>query len=139
MDDGIVNRSTGELIEPAAQAEVDAMLNVSPGIYGNPLGPGEVASMIDEATGLSAHVGRVITFLYERRHRAEERYQKAFADSMVEHAKSGAVLARQFAIAKTTQELLDLNLAKEQLRYAEEMQAALKDRQIGLESINKRL
>ena len=139
MGDSIVNRSTGELIEPGAQAAVDAMLNVPPGLYGNPLGPGELASMIDEATQLSAHVGRVVTLLYERRHRAEETYQKAFAESMTKHARSGAVLARQFAIAGTSQELLDLNLAKEQLRYAEEMQQALKDRQIGLESINKRL
>lgn len=135
----IVDRSTGELFEPVAQAAVEAMLNVPPGIYGNPLGPGELATMIDEATSLSAHVGRVVTFLYEQRHRAEEKYQTDFAEYMTMHAKSGAVLARQFAIAKTAQQLLDLNLAKEKLRYAEEMQRALKDRQIGLESINKRL
>jgi hypothetical protein len=135
----IVNASTGELIEPGAQREVEALLNVPHGFYGTALGTGEIAEMIDAAGELAAHIGRVVTLLYEQRHRAEETYQKAFADLMVMHAKHGAVLARQYALAKTAAELHELNLAKERLRYAEEMQAAMKERAIGLMSINKRL
>jgi hypothetical protein len=135
----IVNADTGELVEPGAQREVEGMLAVPEGFYGATLGPGEIAEMIDAAGELGAHVGRVITLLYEQRHRAEEKYQAAFADMVTMHAKHGAVLARQFAISKTQEELHELNLAKEKLRYAEEMQRAVHDRAIGLMSINKRL
>ncbi|QDZ15806.1 hypothetical protein [Humibacter ginsenosidimutans] len=135
----IVNASTGELITPGAQAEVEGMLAVPPGFYGSPLGAGEIADMIDAAGELVAHIGRVVTLLYEQRHRAEETYQAKVAEYMVMHAKDGAVLARQFALFKTQQELLDLNLAKEKLRYAEEMQKAVHDRSIGLMAISKRL
>lgn len=139
MSGDIVNGATGELVAPGAQREVEAMLDVPPGFYGSPLGAGEIADMIDAAGELGAHVGRVVTLLYEQRHRAEEAYQKAFADLMVMNAKHGAVLARQYATAKTVTELHDVNLAKEKLRYAEEMQRAVHDRAIGLMSINKRL
>jgi len=135
----IVNAATGELIEPGAQREVEALLNVPPGFYGTALGTGEIAEMIDAAGELAAHIGRVVTLLYEQRHRAEETYQAKVAEYMVTHRKEGAVLARQFALFKTQQELLDLDLAKEKLRYAEEMQKAIHDRAIGLMSINKRL
>ncbi len=76
--------------------------------------------------------------LYEDRHTAEENYLKAFADHMVMHAKHGAQLARQYAIAKTATELHELNLAKEKLRYAEEMQKAVQNRSFGLMNIGKR-
>ncbi|GAA4176390.1 hypothetical protein [Gryllotalpicola koreensis] len=139
MSDQLVNHASGEIIEPRAQAEVEALLAVPEGFYGPTLGPGEVADMIEAAGELGAHVGRVVTFLYEERHRAEEKYQAAFADHMVMHSKHGAVLARQFAIQKTQSELHELNLAKEKLRYATEMQRAISERAIGLMSINKRL
>lgn len=135
----IVNGSTGELVSPGAQGAVELMLAVPDGFYGTPLGPGEIADAIDRAGELAAHIGRVVTLLYEERHRAEEAYQKAFADLTVMHAKHGAVLARQYATAKTTTELHALNLAKEKLRYAEEMQKAVHERAIGLMSISKRL
>lgn len=135
----LVNHVSGEIITPAAQQAVEAMLEVPEGFYGPTLGPGEVAEMIEAAGELGAHVGRVVTFLYEKRHRAEEKYSAKFADAMVLHAKSGAVLARQYAVQKTQAELLELNLAKEELRYAEEMQKAIHDRAIGLMSVNKRL
>lgn len=138
-DVGITNHATGELITPVAQTAVEAMLAVPEGFYGPTLGPGEVSEMIEAAGELAAHVGRVVTFLYEEVHRAEEKHKALFADFMILHANAGVQLARQYAVSKTTAEEHELNLAKEKLRYAMEMQKAISERAIGLMSISKRL
>ncbi|MBW1639275.1 hypothetical protein G3H63_09350 [Microbacterium resistens] len=134
----IVDGRTGELrLSPAEQA-VQEMMAVPDGLYGPPMTPGEIEQRIEQVGDLLAHIARVIVLLYEDRHRAEEKYQGAFADYMVMHEKAGAQLARQYATAKTRTELHDLNLAKEKLRYAEEMQGVWQNRSYGLMNINKK-
>lgn len=134
----IVDGRTGELRRSAAERAVEEMLAIPDGLYGTPVGPAEIEQRIEELGDLIAHIARVIVLLYEDRHRAEERYEAAFSDYCVMHEKSGALLARQYATAKTKQERHELNLAKEKLRYAEEMQEAMKNRSYGLMNINKR-
>lgn len=134
----IVDGATGELRLSPAETAVLEMLAIPDGLYGNPIGPAEIEKKIAEFGELIAHIARVIVLLYEDRHRAEEHYQGRFADLMVMHEKAGAQLARQYAIAKTREELHALNLAKEKLRYAEEMQEAIRHRSYGLMNINKR-
>lgn len=134
----LVNDTTGELRESAAESTVREMLAVPDGLYGSPIGPAQVEKTIEEIGELLSHVARVIVLLYEDVHRASEVYQGRFSDFMIMHEKSGATLARQFAHSKTKTELHDVNLAKEKLRYAEEMQKALQNRSYGLMNINKR-
>lgn len=135
----IVDGRTGEIrLSPAEQA-VSGMLAIPAGIYGAPLGPGGIDQQISDVADLIDHIAHVIIVLYEDRHAAEEKYQAAFADFMVMHEKSGAQLARQYAISKTRTELHELNLAKEKLRYAEEMQKAVQNRSFGLMNIGKRI
>lgn len=134
----IVDGSTGELRLSAAEVAVVEMLAIPDGMFGSPIGPAEIEKKIVEFGDLISHIARVIVLLYEDRHRAEEKYQGRFADLMVMHEKAGAQLARQYAIAKTRDELHELNIAKEKLRYAEEMQEAIRNRSYGLMNINKR-
>lgn len=135
----IVDGRTGELrLSPAEQA-VSEMLAIPSGVYGMPVGPAEIDQMILDIADTIEHIAKVIIVLYEDRHRAEETYHGAFADFMIMHEKSGAVLARQFATAKTKTELHELNLAKERLRYAEEMQKVVQNRSFGLMNIGKRI
>ncbi len=134
----IIDGSTGELRQSPAETAVQEMLAIPDGLYGNPIGPAEIEKKIEEFGELIAHIARVIVLLYEDRHRAEEAYEAAFSDYCVMHEKSGALLARQYATSKTKTERHELNLAKEKLRYAEEMQEAVKHRSYGLMNINKR-
>lgn len=134
----IVDGATGELRQSPAESAVLEMLSIPDGLYGTPIGPAEIERKIEEFGELIAHIARVIVLLYEDRHRAEEAYEAAFSDYCVMHEKSGALLARQYATSKTKSERHDLNLAKEKLRYAEEMQEAVKHRSYGLMNINKR-
>lgn len=134
----VIDGGTGELRLSAAEQSVRQMLAIPSGIYGPTLGPAEIDQRIQDLADLIEHIAQVIVVLYEDRHTAEENYLKAFADLMVMHAKHGAQLARQYAIAKTATELHELNLAKEKLRYAEEMQKAVQNRSFGLMNIGKR-
>lgn len=135
----VVDGRTGELrLSPAEQA-VSQMLAIPSGIYGAPIGPGEIDQMILDIADVIEHIAQVIVILYEDRHRAEEAYEGAFADFMIMHEKSGAVLARQYAMAKTKNERHAMNLAKEKLRYAEERQKAVQNRSFGLMNIGKRI
>lgn len=135
----IIDGTTGELrLSPAEQA-VSQMLAIPSGIYGAPIGPNEIDQMILDLADLIEHIAQVIIVLYEDRHRAEETYEGRFADFMIMHEKSGAVLARQFAMSKTKDERHALNVAKEKLRYAEEMQKAVQNRSFGLMNIGKRI
>jgi hypothetical protein len=138
MSIDIIDGATGELRTSAAESAVKEMLAVPDGLYGSPVGPAEIEKTIEQIGDLLAHVARVIVLLYEDVHRASEVYQGRFSDFMIMHEKSGATLARQFAHSKTKTELHDVNLAKEKLRYAEEMQKALQNRSYGLMNINKR-
>lgn len=135
----LIDGVSGELRSIGAQEAVENMLAVPDGVYGAPIGPSEIDSMVDEITELLLHVGRVVALLYEDVHRAEEKYQAAFSGLMTMHAKHGAQLARQFAIAKSATEQHELNLAKEKLRYATEMQSAIQNRSYGLMNIGKRM
>lgn len=134
----IVDGATGELrLSPAEQA-VSQMLAIPAGIYGPPMGAAGIDQRINDMADLIDHIAQVVVVLYEDRHAAEEKYLAALADHMIMHAKYGAQLARQFAISKTRTELHELNLAKEKLKYAEEMQKAMQNRSFGLMNIGKR-
>lgn len=135
----IVDGRTGELRISPAEVAVREMLAIPSGIYGAPIGPNEIDQMILELADLIEHITQVIVVLYEDRHLAEEAYQGDFADFMVMHEKAGAQLARQYALGKTRTQLHDLNLAKEKLRYAEEMQKAVQNRSFALMNIGKRM
>lgn len=135
----IIDGATGELrLSPAEQA-VNEMLAIPSGIYGAPITPASIDQMVLDIADLIEHIAQVIVLLYEDRHRAEETYEAAFSDYMVMHEKSGAVLARQYAISKTKSERHEVNLAKEKLRYAEERQKAVMNRSFGLMNIGKRI
>lgn len=134
----IIDGRAGELRTSDAETAVQQMLAIPDGVYGTPIGPAQIEEKIEELGDLISHVARVIVVLYEDVHRAEEELQGKFADFMIMHEKSGAQLARQYAHAKTRDELRAVNLAKEKLRYAEEMQEALRNRSYGLMNINKR-
>lgn len=138
MSTDIIDGTTGELRLSAAEQTVREMLAVPDGLYGTPIGPAQIEKTIEEIGDLLSHVARVIVLLYEDVHRAQETYEGKFADFCVMHEKSGALLARQYATAKTRDERHAMNLAKEKLRYAEEMQKALQNRSYGLMNINKR-
>lgn len=135
----IIDGRTGELRESPAEQAVSEMLAIPSGIYGNPLGPGQIDQMITEIADAIEHIAKVIVVLYEDKHRAEETYLGRFADYMTMHEKSGTQMARQYAIAKTRTELHELNLAKEKLRYAEEKLKAVQNRSFGLMNIGKRI
>jgi hypothetical protein len=134
----IVDGRTGELRLSPAEVAVREMLAIPSGIYGAPM-LGQIDQMILDIADLIEHVAQVIVVLYEDRHRAEEAYEGRFSELMVMHEKSGAVLARQYAISKTKEERHQLNLAKEKLRYAEEMHKAIQNRSFGLMNIGKRI
>lgn len=135
----LVDPRTGELRLSPAEAAVRDMLAIPSGVYGPPMGANEIDQMITELADVIEHVGKVVVLLYEDVHRAEETYQGTFADFMTMHEKSGSQMARQYAHAKTRTELHEVNLAKEKLRYAEEMQKALQNRSFGLMNIGKRI
>lgn len=135
----ITDGATGELRLSPAELAVRQMLAIPSGLYGSPINPGTIDQMLIDIADLIEHIAQVIVVLYEDRHRAEETYEGRFADLMVMHASEGAVLARQFAMAKTRDERHQLNLAKEKLRYAEEMQKAVQNRSFGLMNIGKRI
>ncbi|WDH77882.1 hypothetical protein PTQ19_10150 [Microbacterium esteraromaticum] len=135
----IVDGRTGEMrVSPAEQA-VTEMLAIPSGIYGMPIGPGEIDRMIIEVADAIEHIAQVIIVLVEDRDRAEETYLAAFADYMIMHEKSGTQMARQYAHAKTKDELHQLNLKKEMLRYAEERQKSVQNRSFALMNIGKRI
>lgn len=135
----LVDQRTGELRLSPAETAVRDLLAIPDGVYGTPVGPAEIDQMIIELADLISHVARVVVLLYEDVHRAEETFQGVFADYMTMHEKSGSQMARQYAHAKTRTELHEVNLAKEKLRYAEEMQKALQNRSFGLMNIGKRI
>lgn len=135
----IVDGATGELRLSPAELAVREMLAIPSGIYGVPITPATIDQQVTALADLIEHIAQVIVVLYEDRHRAEENYEGRFSDLMVMHASEGAQLARQFAISKTREERHELNLAKEKLRYAEEMQKAVQNRSFGLMNIGKRI
>lgn len=134
----LVDPRTGELRLSAAELAVAELLEIPSGVFGPTLAAQDIDHMITEIADLIEHAAKVIVRLYEDVHRAEETYQARFSDFMTMHEKSGAQLARQYAHAKTLTELHELNLAKEKLRYAEEMQKSLQNRSFGLMNIGKR-
>lgn len=139
MTQDIVDGRTGELRLSPVEVAVSQMLAIPSGIYGAPLGPGQIDEMILAIADTIEHIAKVIVVLYEDKHTAEEVYLGAFADYMVMHEKSGTQMARQYAIAKTRTELHELNVAKEKLRYAEEMHKSVQNRSFGLMNIGKRV
>jgi len=115
------------------------MLAIPSGIYGVPITPTTIDPQVTDIADLIEHIAQLIVVLYEDRHRAGEKYEGRFSDLMVMHASEGAQLARQFAISKTREERHELNLGKEKLRYAEEMQKAVQNRSFGPMNIGKRI
>ena len=100
----ITDGATGELRLSPAELAVREMLEIPSGLYGSPINPSTIDQMMLDIADLIEHIAQVIVVLYEDRHRAEETYEGRFADLMVMHAGEGAVLARQFAMAKTRDE-----------------------------------
>lgn len=102
-----------------------------------PLDPSSVEAMVWTLGERLEHVGQVIVVLYEEKHRAEEAYQLAFSKSVVNSPNKQISFAREYAKHHTADELHALNLAKEKLRYAEEMQKSLQSKHYGYMNISK--
>ena len=134
----IVDGATGELRLSPAEVAVREMLAVPSDLLGPPMTAAEIEQRIEQIADLLEHIATVIVLLYEDRHRAEEAFEGAFSEYCVMHEKSGALLARQYATYKTKTERHELNIAKEKLRYAVEMQSVWQNRSYGLMNINKK-
>jgi hypothetical protein len=134
-----VNVGTGEILRTAAEATVIAMLTPVELINYQPVSPPEVEEMIVILSGRIEAAPGVIVDLYEKVHRAQEKYEGAQADQMVAASDRGlnTVVARAVSKSKTKVELHELNVAKEALRYAEELQKGLTSKLYGYLNLNK--
>lgn len=102
-----------------------------------PLTPDQIEEAIFQIAGHLEQAAKAIVVLYEERHRAEEKYQKAFSKAVIRSPYNQVTMARQYAVFHTEDELHELNLAKEKLRYAEEMKQSLQSKHYALMNINK--
>lgn len=132
-----VNPETGEVGGSDAETKVLAMLSPKELIEYQPMTPDAIEEAIFATSETLERIGRTIVILYEERHRAEEVYQKAFSKSIVNSPNKQISFAREYAKAHTADELHELNLAKEKLRYAEEMQKAFQSKHYSLMNVNK--
>lgn len=138
MTDDLIDIRTGELVESEAEKKVLEMLAIPDGLYGNPIGPADIEELIFQANEAVAHIARVILVLYERKHAAEQKYERAFAAAYERHVERGHNMANRLAKNAALAEQDEVNAAKEQLRYAEEMQEAVQQKSYGLMNVNKR-
>jgi hypothetical protein len=138
--DSDVNNGTGEVGEdytPKAEGQVLAMLTPREMMAYQPLTPEGIEEAIFAIASQLERVGLAIVALYEDVHRAEEAYQKAFSKAIVRSPNAQISFAREYAKAFSGDELHSLNLAKEKLRYAEEMQKSLTTKHYSMMNVNK--
>lgn len=122
---------------PDAESTVVAMMTPKELTEYFPMTPDAIEEAIFAVDDRLQRVGRTIVVLYEQRHRAEEKYQKAFSKMMIKSPNQQITMAKEYAKFHTADELHELNLAKEKLRYAEEMQKALQAHHYSLMNVNK--
>jgi hypothetical protein len=134
-----VNPSTGEVMNTMAEKTVIAMMSPQELVDYEPVSPPEVEQMIQILSERVVSAPGVIVDLYEKVHRADEVYEGNFADQMVAAADKGhnPTFARAIAKSRTKDELHQLNVAKEALRYAEELQKGLTSKLYGYLNLNK--
>lgn len=141
----MINQQSGEVfdedepveVSPESESKVLAMMTPTELVEYTPMTPDAIEEAIWQVSERLQTVGRTIVLLYEERHRAEEKYQLAFSKMIVKSPNHQISFAREYAKAHTDEELHELNLAKEKLRYAEEMQKALQTKHYSLMNINK--
>jgi len=133
----IADPRTGELIHSAAEEHVIGMLTPIELLQYEPLDPVRLEELIQVLGDRVERSAGVIARLYEAKHRAEEAYEGALSDHMVANAKYGPQMARRIGMSKTKDELYALDIAKERLRYAEELQKALTSKLYGYMNLNK--
>jgi hypothetical protein len=133
----IIDPGTGELIQSAAEESVVALLTPIELVRYEPLGPAQLEELIQILSDRVERSAGVIVRLYEGVHRAEETYEGKLSDFMAANASYGTQMAKRIAMTKTKEELHELNLAKEKLRYAEELQRALTSKLYGYMNLNK--
>jgi len=136
------NEGTGEVydeddVSPESESTVLAMMTPAELVEYSPMTPDAIEEAIWQVSERLQLVARTIVILYEERHRAEEAFQKAFSKHVVNSPNKQISFAREYAKFHTADELHELNLAKEKLRYAEEMQKALMAKHYSLMNINK--
>lgn len=130
---------SGEVVhvESPAQAAVVGMLTPVELFNYEPVTPEQIEALIVVLSNrLESAVG-VITVLYEEVHRAQEKYQLTFSSSLLSAPHTQISFAREYAHVAAAAELETLNLAKEKLKYAEELQKALTSKLYGYLNINK--
>jgi hypothetical protein len=131
IDDG-----SGEVYQSDAEARVVALMTPDELVHYTPVTPAEMEEFIYHLGLMIERAPSVIAALYEAVHRKTEKYQAAFSDAVLD--KGGQIsFAREYAKKKTAPLLNELNVAKESLRYAEELQKALVTRYYGALNINK--
>jgi hypothetical protein len=133
----IVDPTTGELVLSEAEERVVALMTPHELIEYQPLNPVELEQLIQILSDRVERSAGVIVRLYEGVHRAEEKYEGKLSDWMAQNVEYGPQMAKRIAMTKTKEELHALNLAKEQLRYAEVLADALKSKLYGYMNLNK--
>ncbi|RFA12125.1 hypothetical protein B7R22_16980 [Subtercola boreus] len=135
----VVDPASGELVESAAEDRVVALLTPVELIEYEPVGPGDLELLIRILADRIERAPSVMVRLYEQKHRAEEAYQKEFSKMVIKSPNQQITMAREYAKFHSIDELTAMNLAKEQLRYAEWLQDALKSKLYGYLNLNKAL
>lgn len=135
----IVDPKTGELVHSTAEERVIGLMTPLELASYEPLDPVQLEELIRVLSDRLETAAGVIVRLYEAKHRAEENYEGTLSDFMAANAHYGPQMAKRIAMTKTKTELNELNLAKEQLRYAEELQKALTSKLYGMLNLNKGL
>lgn len=136
-DVDVVDPGTGEVITSVAESRVVALLTPVELLEYEPLTPGDVEDLIRVLSDRIERAPSVMVRLYEAKHRAEEDYQKEFSKHVVKSPNQQITMAREYAKFHTIDELHAVNLAKEQLRYAEWLQSALTSKLYGYLNLNK--
>lgn len=133
--------STGEVPEPVGEtvAEQSVLARMASEMERDyePMTPEEIERRVFILGERLEIVGKVIVALYEAKHRAEEKYQLAYSKAIVKSPNAQISFAREYAKAYASDEFHEMNVAKEALRYAEEMQKSLQSKHYGYMNISK--
>ncbi len=138
-DDGraVVDPTSGEVVSSEAEEYVIGLLTPTELVEYEPVEPAQLELLIRVLTDRLESAPSVMVRLYEARHRAEEAFQKEFSKHVVNSPNKQITFAREYAKFHTIDELHEVNLAKEKLRYAEWLQAALTSKLYGYLNLNK--
>lgn len=130
------DEATGEVYDTEAEAKVVALMTPDELVDYEPVTPEQMEELIFHLGLRVERAPGVITKLYEDVHRKTEAYQLAKANAVLEHGGQIS-FARFYAETQTADQLRELNMAKEALRYAEELAQALRTKYFGFLNINK--